>query len=156
VWFADSGLNNRRERDRWVFVEARGAYAAVCPVAGGYQWVTESGRADGDWLCCENSLTPVIVEVACKSQFADYRSFQEEILASELQFDNQKLAYTGLGGDRFTFYADYSQVPEINGEAVDYAPEHVFKSPFIQSVWNSGVVTVRKHQRKRTLDFNRN
>ena len=154
VWFANSGLNNRQERGRCVFVEASDAYAAVCPIAGGYHWVKASGRADGDWLCCENSRTPVIIEIASKSQFADYRSFQQEILASELRFENQKLAYTGRGGDRFTFYADYSQVPEINGEAVDYAPAYVFKSPFIQSVWNSGMVTICKNQRKRTLDFN--
>ncbi|MEO2048151.1 MAG: DUF1961 family protein [Pirellulales bacterium] len=153
VWFAKSGLNNRRERGRWVFVEAPAAYAAVCPVAGGYHWVEASGRVDGDWLCCENSLTPVIVEVASKTEFADYQSFQDAILASELQFENQKLTYTGLDGDQFTFYADYSQVPEINGQAIDYAPEHVFKSPFIQSVWNSGIVTITKGNRKKVLDF---
>ena len=153
VWFAKSGLINRREQGRWVFVEASAAYAAVCPVAGGYHWVKASGLVKGDWLCCENSLTPVIIETASKSRFANYQSFQDEILASELQFENQKLTCTGLDGDRFTFYADYSQIPEINGQAIDYAPEHVFKSPFIQSVWNSGIVTITKGKRKKVLDF---
>jgi hypothetical protein len=38
---------------------------------------------------------------------------------------------------------------------VDYAPPKAFDSPFIQSGWDSGVVTIRKGQRRLVLDFNR-
>lgn len=151
VWFSNLGLSNRRQRQGWVFVEAESAYAAVRPVDGGFQW----RGANGDWLRCKNSLTPVIIEVASKSHYRDYSAFQESVLASELGYDEPILTYVGLSGDRFTFYSDYSHAPEINGQEVDYAPEHVFDSPFIHSVWNSGIITIRKGHRTHSLDFNR-
>lgn len=154
VWFSNPGLSNRHEHHGWVFVEAESAYAAVRPVYGGYQWRKASGEASGDWLRCNDSLTPVVIEVASKREFADYQDFQDNILALELSFKNSILNYTGLSGDRFTFYADYSRVPMINDQEVNYAPEHVFDSPFIQSIWNSGIVTIRKGDRIHSLDFN--
>ena len=155
VWFSGPGLSNRHEHHGWVFVEAESAYAAVRPVYSGYQWRKASGEASGDWLRCNDSLTPVVLEVARKREFADYQDFQDNILALELSFKNSILNYTGLGGDHFAFYSDYSRAPLINGQEVDYAPEHVFDSPFIHSIWNSGIVTIRKDQRVHSLDFNR-
>ncbi len=154
VWFSRPGLGNRQEKDGWVFVEAAGAYAAVRPVAGEYRWKTVEGWAPGDWLCCTDSVSPIIIEVASKKQFADYGAFQAALLAAPIRFADRVLTYTGLSGDRFTFYADYSRVPQVNGQPIDYAPQRVFDSPFVESEWDSGMVTIRKGERKITLDFN--
>ena len=34
-------------------------------------------------------------------------------------------------------------VPIINGASVNYHPEKLFDSPFVQSVWDSGMVHIR-------------
>lgn len=151
VWFSQPGLENRQEKDGWILVEAPQAYAAVRPVAGESRWAKAGG---GDWLCLDDASSPVIIEVASKKQFADYRAFQGAILAAPIKFDAAVLTYTGLSGDRFTFYADYSQLPQINDQPIDLAPKRVFDSPFVQSDWNSGVVTIQKGERKLTLYFN--
>ena len=88
--------------------------------------------------------TPVIIEVVRKAEVASYDAFQTAILANALRFEDKLLTYRGLSGDTFTFYADFTHPPKINDQTVDYAPEKVFDSPFIQSKWNSGVVTIRK------------
>jgi hypothetical protein len=93
--------------------------------------------------------------VARKARFSSYAAFRSAIISLPLSFVNKKLDYTGLNGDSFTFYADYSQAPEINGTTVNYAPTKVFDSPFIQSQWNSGLVTIQKGRRRLILDFNR-
>ena len=154
VWFSGPGLRNRIEAGRWVFVEAEGAYAAVRPAAGGYVWEPSEDDSQGEWLRCNNEWTPVILEVARKADFASYDAFCAAVQARTLSFDKCVLEYSGLGGDTFTFYADYSRPPEINGTPVDYAPKHAFHSPFVQAEWNSGVVVIRKDEREIIRDFN--
>ena len=154
VWFSGPGLRNRMEAGGWVFVEAKGAYAAVRPAAGGYVWETSEDAVQGEWLRCNNELTPLILEVARKACFASYDGFCAAVQARALLFDESVLEYSGLGGDTFTFYADYRRPPEINGMPVDYAPKNAFQSPFVQAEWNSGVVVIHKDEREIIRDFN--
>ena len=53
-----------------------------------------------------------------------------------------------------TFDSSYQAVPTINGKPINYAPDKVFDSPFLVSDYNSGVVTIRKGERRKVLDFN--
>jgi hypothetical protein len=53
-----------------------------------------------------------------------------------------------------TFFADYSKPPQVNGVTVNYNPPKVYNSPFIQGDFGSGVVTIRKDDRKIVLHFN--
>ena len=69
------------------------------------------------------------------------------------QFDGKVLTYTGLGNDRFKFFANQSNRPQINGTAIDLGPDKVYNSPFVQSGWDSGVVTIQFGDKKRVLDF---
>ncbi|MHC4993579.1 MAG: hypothetical protein ACYTGQ_00855 [Planctomycetota bacterium] len=154
VWFASAGLNNRVERAGWAFVEAAGAWAAVRPARDGYRWAANEVGAPGDWLVPDDELTPVIIEVAQKSDYPSYRAFQNAITACAITLNNSVLTYTNPAGHTFTFHTDYSALPRVNGQTVDLQPPAVFNSPFIQSPWNSGVVTIQKDDRKLTLDFN--
>jgi hypothetical protein len=153
VWVANVGLTNRVERDGWVFVEAPGAYAAVRPVEKGYDWQPDEKVKFGEWLTCRNEYTPVIVDVVDKQRFAGYTAFQDAVLANPFNFKRHVLTYKSLYGDTLTFFADYSRPPEINGVPVSYRPGKAFDSPFVQSDWNSGVVTVAKGERRIVLDF---
>ena len=153
VFFSEAGLDNRMEEGDWVFAEAEGAYAAVRPSRGGYVWDTEETHM-GDWIVLEDEYAPVIIEVSLKEDHADYAAFREAVQALPLSWEDATLQYTGLEGAALRFHTDYSALPEVDGEAVDLAPERVFDSPFIQSDWDSGVVTLRKGERSLTLDFN--
>ena len=154
VWFSEPGIFNRVEENGWVFAEAEGAYAAVRPVSGSSAWDAPVEGENGRWLRCARDLTPVIIEVARKVDCANYAAFRSAVASNVLRFEDDVLTYTGLGGDRFTFHADYSLPPEVNGEAVDYAPRMVFDSPFVRSEWDSGVVRIVKGERELVLDFN--
>jgi hypothetical protein len=56
--------------------------------------------------------------------------------------------------DELTMYCDQLRLPEINNSPIDLAPKLVFDSPFVQSKWNSGVVTITYGQDKKVLNFN--
>ncbi len=154
VWFSEPGLGHPLEEDGWVFVEAEGAYAAVRPVSGGYSWDATGEGEKGQWLHLGDDLAPVVLEVALKRDHADFLSFRKAVRVCPLRFENAVLTFSGLSGDRLTFYADFSQSPAINGKSVDFGPTKVFDSPFLQSEWDSGVVKIGSDGKRRTLDFN--
>ncbi|WP_146402959.1 hypothetical protein [Planctomycetes bacterium CA13] len=155
VWFSKNGLTKPLLENGWLFAEANSAYAAVRVVDGGFTWETKKNANLGKWLICENDYSPIILEVAEKATFDSFETFRETVANQAWEFQDNILQYTGLDGDSFTFFADHSKPPEINGETINYAPSDVFDSPFLQSQWNSGVVTIKKGVRERVLDFNK-
>jgi hypothetical protein len=155
VWFSDAGLTSPLREGRWVFAEAAGAYAAVQVVQGEFAWSDIPATKFGRSLKCADEFSPVIIEVAVKTDYANFDAFRKAVLARPVEVAHGALNYTGLGGDRFRFTLDQSRLPEVNGKPLDLAPPKVYDSPFVQSAWNSGVVTIQKGARKTVLDFNR-
>jgi hypothetical protein len=124
-------------------------------VQGGATLLPDEPKARGRWLSCEDTSTPTIIEVARKTpEMPTLDAFRKAVKALPLKLTGSVLAYTSLAGDRFTFHTDESRLPEINGKPVNLAPEKVYDSPFIQSQWDSGKVTIQKGTRKLELDFN--
>jgi hypothetical protein len=151
VFFSTAGLSKPVENGAWFFAEAKNAYVGVRVMAGDTAF--EKSQF-GQWLVCKDTLTPVIIEAGRKSDYADFAAFQSAALAQSIAFEKSVLTYRSLGGDELTFYADQSRLPEINGTAVDLAPEKVYDSPFVQSKWDSGVVTIQYGGEKHVLNFN--
>ena len=154
VWFSAAGLSEPIEDGNWVFAESKGAYAAVRVVDGGYSWEDEKSKTKGEWLICDSEYSPVILEVGKKADYQSFDDFREKVTGGALTFEHEILRYTSIYGDTFTFFADYSQAPRINGEAIDYAPPKAYDSPFLKADWNSGVVHIQKGTRSLALDFN--
>lgn len=162
VWF-DASLP-RLETSGWVFAEAPRAYAAVRVVEGGTAWEPDTveqhhegkGRTDlGVWLRCLDEFSPVILEVARKADFPDFAAFQHATLDNPLRWENRRLDYTSrLHKTTLTLFADYSRPPLVDGQRVNYAPQRVYDSPFLQSEFGSGIVTIQNETQKVILDFN--
>jgi hypothetical protein len=155
IWFSGAGLAAPTVERGWVFTASAGAHAAVKVVRGGTRWEEVAGPVPGRWLYCDDEYSPVILEVAPRHRYASPAAFRAAV--GEHRLDStpgQPLRFRGLDGDTFTFFADYSAPPRINDVPLDYAPAHAFASPFLESVWNSGLVHLRKGPRHLTLDFN--
>ncbi len=71
-----------------------------------------------------------------------------------LNQENNTLTYTGLSGDRFTLFTDQTKPPRIHEDPIDSAPARAYDSPFVQGDWDSGLVMIRKGDRKLILNFN--
>lgn len=163
VWF-DASLR-RSEGGGWVFAEAPQALAAVRVVDGKTAWEPDAiqqhhekkGATDrGEWLKCENEFSPVIIEVARKTDCDSFAEFQRATLANPLRWERGRLDYSSrLNNTTLTLFADYSRPPLVDGRPVDYTPQRVYDSPFIQADFGSGIVTIQKGDEKLVLDFNR-
>ena len=162
IWF-DASLQRSKSND-WVFAEAPQAFAAVHVVSGQTAWEADTvaqhregkGATDhGIWLACRDEFSPVIIEVVRKTDCPNLAIFQKMILANPLKWENKRLDYTSaLSKTTLTLFADYSRAPLIDGQLVNYSPQKVYDSPFIQSDFGSGVVTIQKETQKIVLNFN--
>jgi len=151
VFFSEAGLSTPIQKGSWIFAEAKNAYVAVHVVKGATSFEHDKF---GRWLICKDQMSPIIIEAARKSDYADYGTFQKTAMAQPLSLEKSILTYKTVAGDELTFYTDQSRLPKTNGITVDLAPHLVFDSPFVRSKWNSGIVTIKHGQTQKTLNFN--
>jgi hypothetical protein len=151
IWISNAGLFDRVEKEGWVFVASKGCYTAIRCTEGGYSW---REAAKGKWLVCDNSYTPIIIEVALKSDFVDYRQFQQTIFAHGFSVKSEILSYRSLNRHILTLPINYKGMPAIDGKNIDLAPAMAMDSPFVRSRFDSGIVEIQKGGRKVLLNFN--
>ena len=82
-----------------------------------------------------------------------FDGFKAMVKACRIRMNGPVLEYKSIYGDRITLDTSFEKTPTINGKPVDYAPEKVFESPFLNADWNSGIVTISKGNRKKVLNF---
>jgi hypothetical protein len=119
------------ENNGWVFAESENAYLAIKVVSGGWSWERDNANlwrekskfqsGLGQWLIVEQTDSPIIFEVASKSDFECKQTFQQLICANALQISNTTVDYTsGYYNTRLTFPRQQQASPEINGKPLDY------------------------------------
>lgn len=152
VYISPWGLTGRIERSGWTFLQSNtggGAYIAIKCVRGTFKLIS-----NGRYNTCNVPTSPVIIEVGRKADFASFTAFQDKIIALPLTDDGKVVRHTTIYNDTMEFYTDKTSAPKINGKVVDYRPTYLYDSPFVKSVFNSGVVTISKNKRSLTLNFN--
>jgi hypothetical protein len=165
VWMPKEGLSAPVEEGGLVFVQAQGAYAAVRVAKGGFRWKddiytikkpegivyqTRPGRT----MVPNDEFSPVILDVMAKSDVKSLDAFKSKVKACEITMDGPVLKYMTIYGDVLTMDTSFEKTPTINGKLVNYAPNKLFESPFLNAEYNSGIVTITKGERKKVLDFN--
>ena len=164
VWISKDGLSMPVDEDGMIFVEAENAYAGIKVVQGGFEWrhtpfIAMSGDTssrstpEGKTMILNEEYAPVILEVMAKSDAESFGSFKAMVKSCRIRMNGPVLEYKTIYGDRITLDTSFEKTPTINGKPVDYAPEKVFESPFLNADWNSGIVTIRKGNRKKVLNF---
>tara|TARA_B110000008_G_C16849764_1_gene516299 strand:+ start:440 stop:799 length:360 start_codon:yes stop_codon:yes gene_type:complete len=107
-------------------------------------------------------ITPVVVEVGRRKNYASFEVFQEAILANEVILKQVILGqfiveYKGLGKDakRLTLNAGSQTTPKVDGVLLDYKCP-AFESPYLTGAFGSGVITLTApiSGEQLILDFN--
>lgn len=165
VWISKDGISEPVREDDWVFVETDGAYAAIRVVGSDFKIsdkpvsnpnMTGPPRSapPGRFVVADDDFAPVILEVMSKRDVEDFDEFKRRVKAAALSIKGSVLSYETIYGDTLTLDTRYKQGATINGKPVDYAPPKVHQSPYLNSVYDSGVVTISRGDQTLTLDFN--
>lgn len=150
VFISKVGLFDLQEKEGWVFVSSTDSYTAIRGVQGKYKWEEDK---KGKWMIFDEAYTPIRIEVSRKRDIGTYNDFQKKILVSTSSIKNDTLSYKTLNNDNLTMPLLHKGLPVVNGKTVDLNPPMVMSSPFVNSVFDSGVVTIEKDKRKLKLDF---
>jgi len=155
------------QRDGWGIVKEAGAWLGVRPVdAQGFELkelvekkVKEASRqnTDGLWLQPKSKDSHVVLVLSQEKTHKTIDDFMAYLKTHEYSVNNGKSTYTfvdDLGSETCLGLGGNLPVPHINGKPVNLYPEKVFDSPYLQSVHGSGVVTIKKGDKKQVLDFN--
>tara|TARA_B110000483_G_scaffold123823_1_gene148992 strand:+ start:19681 stop:21765 length:2085 start_codon:yes stop_codon:yes gene_type:complete len=180
IFFGD-GLGRTVEKEGWIFVEQGDAYLATRVVMGEYAegWtilvddaspgltsgLIEDSYAwspDRETIYLKDKYAGMIFEASRRAHHSTLEAFMADVLDNPLVLDKtvvpgfHVLRYRGCGDNaaEITFNLANSEMPMVGGERVNYAPDMVMDSPFLKSVYNSGIVEIIKGGDRQILDFN--
>ena len=136
----------------WIFCRADSIYFAVRTLTK-KEWIEEK---DHFRLRLNDRKTGVIMEVAQRSEFASFKTFQEQIRNNQLFFNlkNLTVSYTNSRGDRLDFA--YPDQRIVNGKQVLFDDWGLFDGPFVNSKKGSKIIEIQHQKEKVILDFNNN
>ena len=150
-------LDNVVEHNGWLFVQEGASYLAVRPAIGTYHWLTaarnHASQRDERFIELSKATSPIIFEAARSASYSSFGAFQSRIVAKSFKMAGAVLNYTAVNGTKFTFFTDVTRGPKVDGKLVNYAPTNVFNSPFMQSVWGSGKITITNGALRASYDF---
>jgi hypothetical protein len=138
------------ERNGIIFVRIRNQYAAL-KLLGGHEWTRE-----GEWknreVISRGGKNGTVCEVGHADDFGGFVNFQKAITANRIDFDaeSMRLVYDSQNSGRLTM--DTGSMRKLNDRQIslDYP---TFRSPYMKSAWNSGLIRIMKDGKKMVLDF---
>jgi hypothetical protein len=154
VYFSNT-LDTLAEKRGWIFVKEGGAYLAVKPATGGYQWLTpaknKAPNRNSRYIRLGKATAPIIFEAGTVATYPTLAAFQAKILGNKLVY-NGNVSYTS-GGVHFAFFGDTSKPPQVNGEGPRYTTPYEFNSPFMSARFGSGKILIKNGNQSASYDF---
>lgn len=121
-----------------------------------YEWNT-----DQSLLVSKSPFNPIIWDCSSRRHYPSLKSFIEAVLDNRLELLKTvvpgwyRLVYQGTGNNAATLHLNMAnkEIPQIEGTPIDYTPDMLFESPYINSLFGSGRIRLEKDSVERALDF---
>ncbi|GGD11771.1 hypothetical protein [Aquisalinus flavus] len=110
-------------------------------------------------LKLQDGYSPIIIEAGDTEDYASIDDFMADVLDNPLALHKtvvpgfHVLVYTGLNGEEIVLNAGAMSIPTIGGEPISYEYGMTFDSPYMQSQYKSGDITLQYKDYKLQLDF---
>jgi hypothetical protein len=139
-----SSLEDRLERDGWVFVQEGAAYTGVY-VLGGHSWEEDRVVPTDEWA-------PILMVVGRKADDGSFAAFQDKLLKMKPQERPDEIVFR-IKGEELTVPRNADQLPMLHGQIPNLEPSFTYQSPYINAVWNDPVVQLSCGEEEMILDF---
>lgn len=179
VYFGNNH-DNIVEKEGWIFVEHGDAFLAVKPLMGEYAdgWTILKDEASSgatseiindsyEWskdrslIHLKDKYAGVIFESSRRTYYKSLEDFIAVILKNPVTLEKTVvpgfhiLKYKSTNGTEFYFNLANNEIPKVDGKYINYTPDMVFDSPYLKSIYNSGMVKISKGVHELVLDFNK-
>ncbi len=138
------------DENGFVFVREGDVFAAL-KMLGGHVWTTQGEWADVE-VISRGAKNGAVCEVGEKADFGSFEAFRQEIAGNKMVFDAETMSLTYQSKRAGKLMMDKQGVRRLNDVDVDLNWP-LYDCPYLQSEWDSGVITVVKNGQKRVFDF---
>ena len=135
----------------WIFVR-KGAVFAALYLSGGYQW-TSAGDWDDLEVISSGPKKASVLEVGTAAEFGSFLDFRNQIKLNSVVFDSASMTLTYDSNQAGKIEINHAGMRRVNDVDVDLDYPS-YGSPYMQSPWDSGVITLRHGGAETVLDFN--
>lgn len=160
VFFAPGTRQRLIEEDGWLFLQEGDAYLAVHILPRDGDVDTRGHVWEDGWLVPADDSAPIVFVAGRRERFPSQADFVAHVREHSITCTTSVVRYSFedlLGQETtLTLYADGQKLPEVNGSAINLAPQKVYDSPYLEAEHRSGRITIQKAPRTMTLDFDRN
>jgi len=157
VYFAKGMKDRLQERDGWFFLEEGNAFLAVKAFSSADASPCPTTWDNEFWLRPQDPDAPVVFVAGRKPKFRTLGDFMTYVGKLAVRAEGNRLTVAGADTDgaqcSLTLLTDLSGVPEVNGKPINFTPASLYDSPYLNSEYGSGIVTIKKGARQRVLDF---
>jgi len=155
--FISDGLERHTTLEgEFIFIDSPTIWVAVRACGGDFSLAQDlleprQARA-GTFYRPGDDTAPVIIEASEHTGYASFEAFKDAVRTAALVQSDGAYHYQSLSGDRLSMFDDRSR-PRINDHVIDYMPEIVYKSRYVSSDWDSGIITIEVSGKRHVLDF---
>jgi hypothetical protein len=157
--FFSKGMKERLvETNGWYCLQEGSAFLAVKASAPSDASAVSCSWDNEYWLRPKDPDAPVALVAGRQPRFHGLADFIAYVGGFTARAEGSRFTLAGADADgaacALTLRSDLGGVPEVDGKPVNFTPKKLYDSPFIDSDYGSGVVTISRDVRKLTLDFN--
>jgi hypothetical protein len=133
-------INNKVVQNGWTFSETASAYVGYKVVQG---TLSESSVALGKMYTLSDMNSPIIIETAKKTDFANFAAFKNAISNNVIQtLADGTIKYFSESNETYEVKPNSYVIPKINNLAINFNLPNTFNSPYLNGMGNSYVATV--------------
>jgi hypothetical protein len=157
VYFSKGMKGRLQERDGWFFLEEGNAFLAVKAFSAADASACPASWDNEFWLRPQDPDAPVVFVAGRKPKFGTLEDFMAYVGKLAVRAEGNRFTVAGADTDgepcALTLLTDLSGIPEVNGKPISFTPVKLCDSPYLESEYGSGIVTIKKGARQRVLDF---
>ena len=135
-----------RLEGKGVVIDGPQDHVGVRFVSAGYSEFDLSAIADLDkhsvFLKAHETYSPIVIEVALTGMYYDFAALKNAVLSNDAEVEDGRLGYATIYVETLTVSTEPDRIPLVNGKRIDYHPEAVDNSPFINSRHGSGIINI--------------
>ena len=156
----DGGDLTKTEEHGWIFASNGKAFVAVRFLDGGHAWNEAKTLANPANFAGNDDTTRILIHAGDIASHGALEKFKADVHASRLSVTPEKVDYQFVGGGTRIEINRYDAktpadfvLPRINGTPVNFRPEAVYESPFLNGRFGSDKITVTVGPINRVLNF---
>lgn len=131
-------------------------YIAVKPSRGQIEGWDNNTSSNIKYLLFTEKNVPVVFQAGSISEYGNFESFKLAVNASRFVWvDEDTFEYESSGyGEKITWYIS-KKLPKVNNETTKLYSNYIFKSPYLTSEYDSGIIEIMNTKNEVcVLDFN--